>query len=187
ITVYSSFPFFTLWLYSLLLSAYQSKLTRRKSITVTTARKISTFLASAIPAVCLVAVSFLQCQEGLIFALMGIGTTLMGGMFSGFLSNHIDIAPRFAGTLMGITNTVATIPGIIVPIIVGQLTKTNHTREQWGIILNSAAAFLILEAIVYTVFGSGQEQPWNKPNVANVSKDKEHEDAAEDGDEDTNM
>jgi hypothetical protein len=28
---------------------------------------------------------------------MGIGTTLMGGMFSGFLSNHIDIAPKFAG------------------------------------------------------------------------------------------
>jgi hypothetical protein len=26
---------------------------------------------------------------------------------------------------MGITNTIATIPGIIVPIIVGQLTKTN--------------------------------------------------------------
>jgi hypothetical protein len=44
ITLYSSFPFFTLWLYSLLLSAFQSKLIRRKSITVTTARKMSTFL-----------------------------------------------------------------------------------------------------------------------------------------------
>jgi hypothetical protein len=62
-----------------------------------------------------------------------------------------------------------------------------HTREQWSIILNSAAVFLVLEAVVYTVFGSGQEQPWNKPNVANNSKDVEHEDAAEDGDEDTNM
>jgi len=62
-----------------------------------------------------------------------------------------------------------------------------HTREQWGIILNSAAAFLFLEAIVYTVFGSGQEQPWNKPIVANDFKDVEHEDAAEDADEDTNM
>ena len=31
--------------------------------------------------------------------------------------NHIDIAPRFAGILMGITNTAGTIPGIIAPII----------------------------------------------------------------------
>ncbi|PNF27742.1 hypothetical protein B7P43_G12798 [Cryptotermes secundus] len=183
ITIYSSFPFFTLWLYSLALSAYQSKLISRKVITITTARKISTFLASAIPAICLVAINFLHCQEGLIFALMAVGTTLMGGMFSGFLSNHIDIAPRFAGTLMGITNTIATIPGIIVPIIVGQLTKTNHTREQWSIILNSAAAFLAAEAVVYTVFGSGQEQFWNNPDV---SKD-ETKDATEDVDEDTKI
>lgn len=60
-------------------------------------RTIKCVSASAVPAACLVAVSFLQCQEGLIFALLGIGTTLMGGMFSGFLSNHIDIAPQFAG------------------------------------------------------------------------------------------
>jgi ACS family sodium-dependent inorganic phosphate cotransporter len=44
-----------------------------------------------------VSVNFLHCEVGLIFALMAIGTSLMGGMFSGVLSNHIDIAPRFAG------------------------------------------------------------------------------------------
>ena len=60
-------------------------------------RTIECVSASAVPAVCLVAVSLSQCQDGLIFALMCIGTTLMGGMFSGFLSNHIDIAPQFAG------------------------------------------------------------------------------------------
>lgn len=45
-----------------------------------------------------------------------LGITSIGGMFCGFLSNHIDIAPNYAGTLMAITNTVATLPGIIMPI-----------------------------------------------------------------------
>ena len=31
--------------------------------------------------------------------------------------NHIDIAPRFAGMLMGIGNTFGTLPGIIGPQI----------------------------------------------------------------------
>jgi ACS family sodium-dependent inorganic phosphate cotransporter len=31
--------------------------------------------------------------------------------------NHLDIAPQHAGVLMGITNTVATLPGIISPLI----------------------------------------------------------------------
>jgi ACS family sodium-dependent inorganic phosphate cotransporter len=50
-----------------------------------------------VPAVCLVVVNFAACNEELVFAFFGIGTTFMGGMFSGFLSNHIDIAPQFAG------------------------------------------------------------------------------------------
>ena len=36
--------------------------------------------------------------------------------------NHLDIAPRFAGILMGISNSVATIAGIISPYVVGLLT-----------------------------------------------------------------
>ena len=36
---------------------------------------------------------------------------------AGFHINHIDLAPQYAGILMGITNSVATIPGIIGPLI----------------------------------------------------------------------
>ena len=36
---------------------------------------------------------------------------------AGFLSNHVDIAPNYAGILMGISNTAATIPGIIAPLV----------------------------------------------------------------------
>lgn len=53
------------------------------------------------------------------------GITSIGGMFCGFLSNHIDIAPSYAGTLMALTNTAATIPGIIVPLFVAHMTHGN--------------------------------------------------------------
>lgn len=54
-----------------------------------------------------------------------LGITSIGGMFCGFLSNHIDIAPNYAGTLMAITNTAATLPGIIMPLFVGAVTHGN--------------------------------------------------------------
>lgn len=85
-------------------------------------RTIKCVSASAVPAVCLVAVSFLQCQEGLIFALMSIGTALMGGMFSGFLSNHIDIAPQFAGNkFVGILKLHITAVHCLIEIWNGRL------------------------------------------------------------------
>lgn len=70
---------------------------------------------------CFIVLSYIGCERVVAVILMTIAVTSVGGMFSGFLSNHIDIAPNFAGTLMALTNTVATIPGIVVPIFVGKL------------------------------------------------------------------
>ena len=47
---------------------------------------------------------------------------LNGLAIPGFAINHIDIAPRFAGVLMGITNTAATIPGFVGPQLAKALT-----------------------------------------------------------------
>lgn len=41
----------------------------------------------------------------------------------GFAVNHLDIAPRHASILMGITNTIGTIPGIVSPTLTGVLVK----------------------------------------------------------------
>lgn len=38
---------------------------------------------------------------------------------------HLQLKTFVAGTLMAMTNTVATIPGIVVPIFVGILTHGN--------------------------------------------------------------
>lgn len=37
--------------------------------------------------------------------------------------NHLDIAPRYASILMGISNGVGTLSGMVCPLIVGALTK----------------------------------------------------------------
>ena len=39
--------------------------------------------------------------------------------FLGVFSNHSDLAPNFSGTLMAVTNTVATLPGVLIPPVVG--------------------------------------------------------------------
>ncbi len=49
-----------------------------------------------------------------------------GGLaWSGFIVNHLDIAPRYASILLGISNCIATIPGIISPTVVGLITTNS--------------------------------------------------------------
>ncbi|XP_061719219.1 sialin isoform X2 [Cydia pomonella] len=160
--VTTALPFLTLWFFSMGLSKTLDWLRGRGNITTTTARKIGTLFASVVPAICLLAVCYIGCNRAAAVALMAIGVTCVGGMFCGFLSNHIDIAPNFAGTLMAITNTIATIPGIVVPIFVGEITKGNKTITAWRVIFFVTIALYVIEILAYTIFGSGEEQPWNR-------------------------
>ncbi|XP_050665773.1 sialin [Leptidea sinapis] len=159
--VTTALPFLSLWFFSMGLSKTLDTLREKNIITTTTARKIGTLFASAVPAVCLVALCYIGCNRAGAVALMALGVTCIGGMFCGFLSNHIDIAPNFAGTLVAITNTIATVPGIVVPIFVGVLTHGNQTISAWRIIFFVTVGLYIIEIVVYTIFGSGEQQPWN--------------------------
>jgi len=55
-----------------------------------------------------------------------VGLTLAVGLggftWTGFPINHLDIAPRYASILFGISNCLATLPGIISPLAVGMIT-----------------------------------------------------------------
>ena len=44
-------------------------------------------------------------------------------IYPGFNVNHLDIAPRYASILMGMSNGVGTIAGIFCPIVTEMLTK----------------------------------------------------------------
>ncbi|CAK9809364.1 Putative inorganic phosphate cotransporter [Anthophora plagiata] len=166
----SSMPFLCMWIFTIILSKILAIMQDKKLITVTVSRKIGTLFSSVVPMICLIGVSYVGCNRTLAVTLMTIGVTCIGGMYSGFLSNHIDIAPNFAGTLVAITNCVATIPGFVVPIFVGKLTHGNQTIGAWKIIFFATAVLYIVEIIVYTIFGSGEEQPWNETRPTDEEK-----------------
>ena len=53
-----------------------------------------------------------------------IGAAIGAFSLSGYAVNHLDIAPQYASILMGISNTFATIPGIISPSLTGFIVVT---------------------------------------------------------------
>ncbi|XP_025836454.1 sialin [Agrilus planipennis] len=165
--VLTALPFFIMWIFSIGLSKTLDTLRTKGKITTTISRKIATLIASVIPMVCFIVLSYIGCRRLWATVLMTVAITSVGGMFCGFLSNHIDIAPNFAGTLVAITNSIATIPGIVVPVFVGKLTATDPTIASWRIIFWTTVCLYVIEAIVYTVFGSGEMQDWNKVESQN--------------------
>jgi len=72
-----------------------------------------------------------------------------------FAANHLDIAPRYAGILMGISNTVATIPGIIGVAAVGYILRATGS---FSAIFYVISAVYIVGAIGYNLWASGDQK-----------------------------
>lgn len=75
--IVTAIPFLTMWFFSMALSKTLDSLRARGTITTTTARKIATLIASAIPMLCLLSLCYIGCQRGLAVTLMGIGKFLI--------------------------------------------------------------------------------------------------------------
>ncbi|KAK0146018.1 Sialin [Merluccius polli] len=114
------------------------------------------------PAVFLVAAGYTGCNYVLAVGFLTLSSSLGGLSASGFNINHLDIAPSYAGILLGITNTFATIPGMVGPVIARALTK-NNTMAEWQMVFYISATINLLGAAFYTLVGRGTVQPWAVP------------------------
>lgn len=59
---------------------------------------------------------------------LAIGVACSGFAISGFNVNHLDIAPKYASILMGMSNGIGTIAGLLVPFFVDFVTEKKVTN-----------------------------------------------------------
>ncbi|XP_026476435.1 putative inorganic phosphate cotransporter [Ctenocephalides felis] len=157
----TAIPFFAMATTTIITGNIMDYCIKNGKLTVGQARKIATGIASLGPGTCLAILSFVGCWRYLGAALLCLAVASHGAMYSGVMINHIDIAPRYAGSLIAFTNIPGTISGIAVPVFVGYMTDGNQTIEAWRFIFFMTLALYLVEFTVFTLWSSGEEQPWN--------------------------
>ncbi|KAG8513193.1 Sialin, partial [Galemys pyrenaicus] len=155
----SALPYFGCWLCMILSGQAADTLREKWNFSTISVRRIFSLIGMIGPAVFLVAAGYIGCNYSLAVVFLTISTTLGGFCSSGFSINHLDIAPSYAGILLGITNTFATVPGMIGPVIAKSLTPEN-TIVEWQTVFCIAAAINIFGAIFFTLFAKGEVQNW---------------------------
>ncbi|MGH0172996.1 UNVERIFIED_CONTAM: hypothetical protein FKN15_077546 [Acipenser sinensis] len=108
-------------------------------------------------------------SKGIAISFLVLAVGFSGFAISGFNVNHLDIAPRYASILMGISNGVGTLSGMVCPLIVGAMTK-HKTREEWQYVFLIAALVHYGGVIFYGIFASGEKQPWADPEQTSEEK-----------------
>ncbi|XP_031441606.1 sialin [Clupea harengus] len=167
----SSLPYLGSWLFSVLSGVVADILLEKELLSTTTVRKSFTVIGLLLPAAFLVAVGFSGCSGLLAVLFLTISSTLGGVGAAGVFINQIDIAPRYAGMLLGITNTFGTVPGVLAPIAVGYLTK-DRSLLGWRNVFLVSAAVSACGALVFALFGSGKVQSWAVPTKTHAEEEE---------------
>eukprot|EP00928_Gymnodinium_smaydae_P044380 TRINITY_DN29608_c0_g1_i2.p1 TRINITY_DN29608_c0_g1~~TRINITY_DN29608_c0_g1_i2.p1 ORF type:complete len:634 (+),score=115.37 TRINITY_DN29608_c0_g1_i2:80-1981(+) len=85
---------------------------------------------------------------------------------AGYWVNMVDICPESAATIMGISNTVGTIPGIIGQPITQTVLESSggdHSTDAWSIVFAIGGAVGALGALTFCCFGD--DVSLDKPSV----------------------
>ena len=85
--------------------------------------------------------------------LLSISLGLASFAFAGVGCNHLDISPRHAGVIFGISNTGATVPGIVGVVVTGVLVDQTGT---YASAFYLTAGVYLLGLVVYLLFGTGR-------------------------------
>ncbi|CAL1267336.1 unnamed protein product [Larinioides sclopetarius] len=136
-------------------------LRRREILTTTGVRKLFNCGGFGMEAVFLLVVAFARNHMVVLFGLI-LAVGFSGFAISGFNVNHLDIAPRYASILMGMSNGFGTLAGMICPIVEENLTNLG-TPDEWQRVFLIASLIHFAGVIFYAIFASGEKQPWAEP------------------------
>ncbi|CAF1467410.1 unnamed protein product [Rotaria sordida] len=143
----------------------------RNILSITILRKGQTIIGTLGTCSFLIAIGYMGCNHigAVICCIIALG--FLGLHTRGLIISHLDVASNYAakkilkivlfvyffyllGTLVGITNSLATIPGFVGPYV--------QIIEAWRLIFNISADIGALGCIAYCILFNGEEQPWNR-------------------------
>jgi ACS family sodium-dependent inorganic phosphate cotransporter-like MFS transporter 5 len=139
----------------------------KKGFPVVIVRKVNTAVGSFGAAIFLVLGGYFGTDVTRAVVLVSVSFGMSGVYSSGAGVNVLDIAPRYAGVVMGIVNTAGASSGIVGPLVIKAManapkTEVDVLREQWREVFILAAEIYVFGAILFTVLASGEVQSWAK-------------------------
>ncbi|CAG9540994.1 unnamed protein product [Cercopithifilaria johnstoni] len=144
------------------------KLQNANILSTIATRRLAMIVALGSQAVFLIASGYCGCgQEILVIVFLTLGIGLSGIQYAGFVVNYLDIAPTFAGPILGIGNTLSCIAGIISPVLVGKLTPTG-SQQEWQLVFWITGGVLLAGTIIFCLFAKGEVQQWALSDVEKV-------------------
>lgn len=155
-------PYVIMFLSSIIGGIIADKLITTRTLSVTNTRKFLNTVGFLVASFALMVFPYFRTANGAVFvSSVALGFLAFGR--AGFAVNHVDIAPRYAGIVMGISNTAGTLAGIVGVYLTGQLLEAAKTAqldltspESWKAVFSIPGFLCICSSLFFLFFATGE-------------------------------
>lgn len=159
---YKMIPFLNMFIFSNIGGVVADHLITKRILSVTKTRKFLNTIGFLVASLALVALPNFRTSGGAVFcSSVALGFLALGR--AGFAVNHMDIAPKYAGILMGVSNTAGTLAGIIGVDLTGQLLEAAKTSgsdlsspESWKPVFMIPGVLCIISSLWFLLVSTGE-------------------------------
>ncbi|XP_047004724.1 sialin-like [Schistocerca americana] len=159
----SALPYLFCWMSCSVYSFLTEKLTQR-GVHLMTVFRIWNAVSCIGPAICLLAVTLINCDVPSIVTLFVFTMVFRCAIYGGQYVNHIYLFPRAYGSAAGFNMTLGNSTGIITPIVTSAFVAGRQTIQQWKYVFYLAMTLSVVPYFLFLIFGSvdDQEVKWEE-------------------------
>ncbi|CAG8602191.1 2780_t:CDS:2 [Paraglomus brasilianum] len=121
---------------------------------VVVVRKLAQAIGTLSIAISLLLATFVANTAAQGILIITVGTGLYGFVLAGLSVSLHDIAPLYAGTIFGLSNTIATVPAIFGLVLTGWILDV--AGHQWEIVWVLTSAIYFIGIVVFIAWAGGE-------------------------------
>ncbi|KAG9445094.1 hypothetical protein H6P81_016434 [Aristolochia fimbriata] len=155
-------PYLNMFIFSNIGGVVADHLITKKILSITRTRKFLNTTGFVIASLALMALPYFRGPNGAVFcSSVALGFLALGR--AGFAVNHMDIAPKYAGIVMGVSNTAGTLAGIVGVGLTGQILESAKAANMdisgpdcWKPVFLIPSYLCIFSSFLFLVFSTGE-------------------------------
>ncbi|KAH7529155.1 hypothetical protein FEM48_Zijuj05G0154500 [Ziziphus jujuba var. spinosa] len=155
-------PYLNMFIFSNIGGVVADYLVTNRILSITRTRKFLNTVGFMVASLALMAIPIFRTSGGAVLcSSVALGFLALGR--AGFAVNHMDIAPRYAGIVMGVSNTAGTLAGIIGVDLTGKLLEAARSvdsdlssPESWKAVFFIPGLLCIFSSFVFLLFSTGE-------------------------------
>ncbi|XP_004516558.1 probable anion transporter 5 [Cicer arietinum] len=155
-------PYLNMFVFSNIGGVVADYLITRRVMSVTMTRKFLNTIGFLVASFALIVIPNFRTSGGAVFcSSVALGFLALGR--AGFAVNHMDVAPRYAGIVMGVSNTAGTLAGIVGVDLTGKLLEAAKASdlnlsspESWRAVFVIPGFLCVFSSVIFLLFSTGE-------------------------------